>query len=175
MRVEISNLIPDAKFISIDPFRDARGELFATYSTLTHRFHDADGEPIGFVEDDISVSRQDTLRGLHGDNQTWKLMQCIVGEVQLVLVDMRPDSSAHLRWENVMLSETERRQVLVPAGCAVGHLALSERSVMSYKQSRHYSGAASQFTVRWDDPKVGIAWAIEQPRLSERDAGAALL
>jgi len=175
MRIEASEVIPDAKFVVLEPFRDDRGELFATFSTLTHRFSDGDSQPIGFVEDDVSVSRQHTLRGLHGDRETWKLMQCIAGEVQLAIVDMRPGSPAYMRWESMRLGETERRQVLVPAGCAVGHLALSQRSVMSYKQSRHYQGSGAQFTVRWDDPKLAIPWAVTDPLLSDRDASAALL
>lgn len=175
MRVEPSKVISDAKFVLLESFRDDRGELFASFSTLTHRFTDAGDQPIAFVEDDISVSRRGTLRGLHGDHETWKLMQCIVGEVQLAIVDMRDASDSYLRWETIGLNERERRQVLVPAGCAVGHLALSERSVMSYKQSRHYEGAGVQFTVRWDDPKLGIPWAVSEPFLSDRDAGAALL
>ena len=175
MRVEPSEVISDAKFILLEPFRDDRGELFASFSTLTHQFSDGGNEPIAFVEDDISVSRRGTLRGLHGDHETWKLMQCIVGEVQLAIVDMREGSDSYLRCETVVLDERERRQVLVPAGCAVGHLALSERSVMSYKQSRHYRGAGEQFTVRWDDPKLDIQWAVREPFLSDRDAGAALL
>ena len=175
MRIESSDLIPDAKLILLESFKDERGEFFETFSTLTHRFEAEANEPIAFVEDDIAITLRGTLRGMHGDHATWKLMQCLVGEVQLAFVDMRPGSATYLCAEDMTLSERERRQVLVPAGCAVGHLALSERSVISYKQSSHYSGATAQFTVRWDDPKVGISWQIQTPRLSQRDAAAALL
>jgi dTDP-4-dehydrorhamnose 3,5-epimerase len=73
------------------------------------------------------------------------------------------------------VNENNRWQILVPAGCANGHLCLSERCIFSYKQSELYTGADKQFTVRWNDPKAGIWWPIKDPLLSERDSSAALL
>ena len=175
MEIKSSEVIPDARFIMLDPFRDDRGEFCATFSERTHTFSDGQGAPIAFVEDDISVTRRHTLRGLHGDDTTWKLMQCLLGEVQLVVVDVRQAAPTYLRWENLKLSEEVRQQVLVPPGCVVGHLTLTDRSIVSYKQSRQYRGAEEQLTVRWDDPKLGIPWEVEDPVVSHRDASAPLL
>jgi dTDP-4-dehydrorhamnose 3,5-epimerase len=91
------------------------------------------------------------------------------------VVDMRKDSSTYLNWESFTLNEKNRSQVLVPAGCANGHLVMSDRCIFSYKQSQYYSGMRNQFTVRWDDPKLKIYWPIQNPILSERDANAELL
>ena len=170
-----SKTIQDLVVISLDVFYDFRGEYVETYSKERYRFQDRNGSTVDFVEDDISVSRKDVLRGLHGDEKTWKLIQCLWGEFYYVVVDMRVDSPTFLHWESFILNDRNRRQVLVPAGCANGHLVLSDQCIFSYKQSEYYSGMQNQFTVRWNDPKLNIHWPISNPILSLRDNSAKLL
>lgn len=172
MQIESSDTIPGLKVITPPVFRDHRGEYVMTFSTRTHRFTDLDGRPIEFVEDDVSISRRHVLRGLHGDARTWKLIQCLHGAFRFVVVDMRPDSPGYRSWQAWTLDDRDRRQVLVPAGCANGHLVLTDRSVFSYKQSHHYDGPDDQFTVRWDDPDLAIDWPAAEPILSDRDRSA---
>ncbi len=175
MKIRESKLITDLKTIFPEVFYDFRGEYVETYNTDRYRFTDRNGHPLVFVEDDVSVSKKNVLRGLHGDGKTWKLIQCLLGEIYVVVVDMREQSPTHLNWEAFTLNEKNRYQVLVPAGCANGHLCLTERCIFSYKQSECYTGMENQFTVRWDDPKLGVWWPIREPLLSQRDGGAALL
>lgn len=175
MQITESKRIPGLKIIQPSVFYDYRGEYIETFNEARYSFTDLHGRPIRFVEDDVSVSRRHVLRGLHGDEKTWKLIQCLLGEIYVVVVDMRSDSPAYLRWEAFTLNEKNRTQLLIPAGCANGHLCLSERCLFSYKQSEYYSGAENQFTVKWDDPKLDIWWPIRNPILSRRDATAAFL
>lgn len=175
MKVDTSPRLADLRIITPDIFYDFRGEYVETFSARAYEFFDRAGERIEFVEDDISMSRQYALRGLHGDAKTWKLIQCLYGEFYYVVVDMRADSPTYLHWESVILNDRNRRQVLVPAGCANGHLCLSEKCLFSYKQSQYYDGARQQFTIRWDDPKLDIYWPIRNPILSQRDGSALFL
>jgi len=175
MTISESEKIRDLRVITPDVFHDFRGEYICTFDIRSHRFSAHDGTPVEFVEDDVSVSRRHVLRGLHGDDKTWKLIQCLLGEIYFVVVDMRKVSPTYLNWEAFAVNEKNRVQVLVPAGCANGHLCLSERCIFSYKQSQLYSGAENQFTVRWDDPKLGIYWPVRTPILSRRDAEAPFL
>jgi dTDP-4-dehydrorhamnose 3,5-epimerase len=173
MQIKSSSKIKDLSIISPEVFYDFRGEYVETFSKQNYaQFTDYDGSVLDFVEDDISMSRQHVLRGLHGDSKTWKLIQCLYGEFYYVVVDMRKESPTYLNWEAFTMNEKNRIQVLVPAGCANGHLVMSDRTIFSYKQSQYYSGMANQFTVRWNDPKINIFWPIQQPILSERDNGA---
>jgi dTDP-4-dehydrorhamnose 3,5-epimerase len=173
MIVTASKKINDLVTIKPEVFYDFRGEYIETFNKDRYeQFKDYDGSPISFVEDDISMSKQHVLRGLHGDSNTWKLIQCLLGEFYYVVVDMRKQSSTYLNWEYFTLSEKNRMQVLVPAGCANGHLVMSEQTIFSYKQSQYYSGMSQQFTVRWNDPKLKIYWPIAQPILSQRDTQA---
>jgi len=175
MKIEGSNKIAQLKVIIPDVFYDFRGEYVETFNARRYEFYDDHGQRLEFVEDDISVSRQNVLRGLHGDSETWKLVQCLYGEFYYVVADMRPVSPTHLNWESFILNDRNRKQVLVPAGCTNGHLVLSEKCIFSYKQSQYYEGAEAQFTVRWDDPKLNIFWPIRNPILSQRDSSASFL
>jgi len=175
MNATESSQIPGLRVIRPRVFHDFRGEYVETFSERNYRFEDGSGKTVQFVEDDVSISRHRTLRGLHGDSKTWKLIQCLSGEILVAVVDMRQDLPSYLAWETFAVNEKNRVQILVPAGCANGHLCLSERCIFSYKQSQYYQGTETQFTVRWDDPAVGIWWPIKDPILSERDSAAPLL
>lgn len=172
MQIHLSTKIHNLSIIQPDVFYDFRGEYVETFNAERYNFKDDNAEPIAFVEDDISMSRQHVLRGLHGDEKTWKLIQCLMGEFYYVVVDMRKDSPTYLNWEAFTLNEKNRMQVLVPAGCANGHLVMSDRCIFSYKQSQYYSGMQNQFTVRWNDPQLNIFWPVQNPILSLRDSSA---
>lgn len=175
LSIDPSARVEGVLLISPPIFYDPRGEFVATYSTRDYVLHDAAGAPLQFVEDDLAVSRYSVLRGLHGDQQTWKLIQCVAGEAYFVAADLRPTSPTYLAWDAFVLTEANRHQVLVPAGCASGMQCLSSRCTIGYKQSQLYQQAQKQFTVRWDEPRLNIHWPIPNPILSERDRTAAFL
>jgi dTDP-4-dehydrorhamnose 3,5-epimerase len=172
MEIRESEKVKDLKVIRPVSFHDFRGEYLETFSAKTYQFKDHHGNDVAFVEDDISVSKRGVLRGLHGDDKTWKLIQCLWGEIFVAVADMRRDSPTYLQWDSFSVSDKNRLQILIPAGCANGHLCLSERCIFSYKQSQYYSGSENQFTVRWDDPKLNVSWPLSDPLLSERDSTA---
>jgi|TARA_R110000796_G_scaffold3176_2_gene12178 dTDP-4-dehydrorhamnose 3,5-epimerase len=154
--------------ITPDVFHDFRGEYVETWNSETYKvFYDVE-----FKQDDISTSVKHTLRGLHGDFTTWKLVSCLYGSLLQVVVDMRPESKTYLKHELFSINDKNRNQILIPPGFANGHLVMSDFGIFSYKQSTLYGGASKQFTVRWDDPKVGIEWPINNPILSSRDKNA---
>ena len=170
MNIESGKILQDVKIITPFVFNDFRGTYVETFNKKEYsKFRDYEGNSIDFVQDDISVSRRYTLRGLHGDKKTWKLIQCLKGTIFVAIVDMRPESENYLKHETFSLSDWDRRQLLVPAGFANGHLCLTEYCIFSYKQSTYYEGKEKQFTVRWDDPSVGVRWPIQNPILSNRD------
>lgn len=160
-------------------FRDARGTYDQIFDTPLHT---AQGCPSVFMQDCVAVSRKDVLRGVHGDMSTWKLVTCLAGSFQLVVVDNRKDSTTYLKHTSFvlhgsdMLTAEHPIQVLVPPGFGNGHLILSESAMFHYKQSTSYD-RGSQFTLRWDDPALRISWKLDgrQPILSERDANASLI
>ena len=121
-----------------------------------------------FIQDDISVSTKNVLRGIHGDQDTWKLISCLEGEFYLVVVNNDENAPQYKQWESFVLSEQNRIQVLIPPKFGNGHLVLSERAIFHYKQNTYYT-PKGQFSIRWDDPEYNIKWPFENPILSERD------
>jgi len=170
MKYEFSKKLPEVAIIQPDIFYDYRGEYVETWNIENFKVFNKGN--IEFKQDDISTSVKHTLRGLHGDNETWKLVQCLYGSMLQVVVDMRKDSKTYLEYDMFPINDKNRNQILVPPGFANGHLVMSEFGIFSYKQSTLYKGAGAQFTVRWDDPKINIPWPIKNPILSSRDKNA---
>lgn len=161
--------------VVIDPrvFGDERGFFVETWSA--HRYADA-GIPAGFVQDNLSRSAQGVLRGLHLQHPRGqgKLVQVIEGEVFDVAVDVRVGSPTMGRWVGYTLSGANKRQVYVPPGFAHGFCVVSAYALFSYKCTETYL-PESELGVRWNDPAIAVAWPIDAPILSSKDAALPLL
>ena len=175
MKYKFSDKVKDIAIITPDIHYDYRGEYIETwnrenYAVFNHLVNNSN--KIEFKQDDISTSVKHTLRGLHGDNKTWKLVSCVYGSLLQVVVDMRKSSSTYLEYDMFSINDKNRNQILIPPGYANGHLVMSDFGIFSYKQSTLYEGAKEQFTVKWNDPKINIPWPINNPILSSRDKNA---
>lgn len=151
--------------IKPDVFEDHRGQYVQTYAQEEYR---RAGVSASFVEDDISVSLRNVLRGIHGDAKTWKLVSCLHGSFYLAVVDCREGHESFGRWASFTLSEQNRHQVLIPPGFGNGHVVLSDQAIFHYKQSEYYD-PKRQFTYLWNDPRFDIPWPVKDPILSRRD------
>lgn len=163
-KVEETKLV-GVKLIKPSAFEDFRGEYIMTYNEEQYRKEVVD---IKFVEDDISVSTRNVLRGLHGDSKTWKLVSCLYGKFYLVVVNCDKDSPLFGKWQSFTLSAQNRHQVLIPPKHGNGHVVLSDRAIFHYKQSSYYN-PDGQFTYMWNDTRFQIWWPIKNPILSQRD------
>lgn len=148
-------------------FEDFRGSYIETYN---RELYTAAGIDIDFVQDDISTSTHNVLRGIHGDQETWKLVSCLQGAFYLVVVNWDESSPQYRQWESFELSDANRLQILIPPKFGNGHLVLTEQAIFHYKQNTYYN-RAGQFTLAWNDPQLNISWPIENPILSGRDNG----
>jgi dTDP-4-dehydrorhamnose 3,5-epimerase len=146
-------------------FEDFRGTYIETYNKTIYNDHGVD---IDFVQDDISTSTKHVLRGIHGDASTWKLVSCHFGKFYLVVINNDPDSKQFRQWQGFTLSDKNNLQVLIPPKFGNGHVVLSDVAIFHYKQNTEYC-REGQFTLRWDDPMLGIWWPIKRPILSLRD------
>ncbi len=146
-------------------FEDFRGCYIETYN---EDLYCAAGVTQKFVQDDISVSRKNVLRGIHGDERTWKLVSCLHGSFYLAVVNWDRSSPQYRRWQGFTLSDENRLQVLIPPRFGNGHQVLTETAMFHYKQTTYYD-RPGQFTLRWDDPAIGIIWPASNPILSDRD------
>ncbi|MBV8280869.1 MAG: dTDP-4-dehydrorhamnose 3,5-epimerase [Candidatus Eremiobacteraeota bacterium] len=154
--------------LTLPAFADDRGYFKETYSSARYR---AAGVTDDFVQDNVSYSRRNVLRGLHGAWGMSKLVGVLAGEAFDVIVDVRRDSPTSGRWYGERLRAGEHRQLYVPAGCLHGFLALTDDVLFLYKQSALYDPSA-EFGIRFDDPDLAVAWPLDggQAILSAKDA-----
>lgn len=158
-----------AGLVVIEPrvFSDARGFFMETF----HRQHFAEaGLPVEFVQDNHSHSIRGTLRGLHYqiERPQGKLVRCVRGEIFDVGVDLRPGSPTFGRWFGTLLSESNRRQVYIPAGMAHGFCVTSDLADVVYKCTDLYHPQHER-TIVWNDPDLAIRWPVDDPLLSDKD------
>ena len=151
--------------IKLDGFEDHRGEYLELYNDKIYK---SQGIDINFVEDDISIATKGVIKGIHGDDCTWKLISCLHGKFYLVVISYDEQSKDFGRWESFVLSDTNKHQILVPPKHGNGHLCLSKKSIFHYKQSSYYD-PSRQFTIKWNDPEFNIWWPVKNPILSQRD------
>jgi len=73
-----------------------------------------------------------------------------------------------------VLSESNHHQLFIPGGFAHGFCVLSEVAEIQYKCSEFYDPRDDR-GIRWNDPDIGIAWPIDAPVLSAKDAAQPFL
>ncbi len=158
-------IFDDVRVFQPEAYEDYRGELWTTYKK------DEFPIPLDFNHDKVSTSRKNVIRGIHGDNKSWKLVTCLYGDMYFVVVDNRKDSDTYLQWDWIILNDKNKKMVLLPPGFGNSFCVLSNYSIFMYKWSYdgEYADVEEQFSFKWNDPNININWPIENPILSERD------
>lgn len=167
----IESKLKSVLIIELDFFKDSRGYFYETFNAQRYKDHGINSD---FVQDNISVSKKGTLRGLHYQlppKAQAKLCHVIKGSVLDVAVDLRfgsPTFGEHLIIE---LSEENHTQIFIPAGFAHGFAVLSDEAIFQYKCSEFYSKEHER-AIRFDDPDLNIDWGIKNPIVSDKDRSA---
>ena len=151
-------------------FGDARGFFLETFQA--RRYAEA-GIPNSFVQDNHSRSARGVLRGLHYqiERPQGKLVMVTKGAVFDVAVDIRKGSPTFGQWFGAELNDENHHQLYVPPGFAHGFCVLSEQADFLYKCTETYAPDLER-SIIWNDPEIAIAWPLEAPSLSARDARA---
>ena len=170
----VDTAIPDVKLIEAEVFGDDRGFFLESYNRRRFAAAGIDAE---FVQDNHSRSGRNVLRGLHYQiRQTQgKLVRAVVGSILDVAVDIRRGSPAFGRWVAFELSAANKRMAWVPPGFAHGFLVRSDYAEVLYKATDYYAPEHER-TILWNDPAIGIDWALDvEPLLSARDRAGVTL
>ncbi|MFI3135863.1 MAG: dTDP-4-dehydrorhamnose 3,5-epimerase [Methylococcaceae bacterium] len=165
--------LPDVLLIEPDVFGDERGYFCESWQK--QRYAEL-GLDVDFVQDNVSFSQKNILRGLHMQHPyaQGKLVHVLQGEVFDVAVDIRPDSPDFGRWVGVYLSAENHRQLYVPPGFAHGFCVTSEVALFVYKCTELYH-PETDLSIAWNDPAIGVEWPVTQPNLSKKDQDGCLL
>lgn len=149
-------------------FGDSRGFFMETYNEKV--FKDA-GLKYTFVQDNHSKSHKGVLRGLHFQktHPQAKLVRVIKGEVFDVAVDLRKNSPTYGKWVGEILSEDNKKMLLIPRGFAHGFLVLSDEAEFQYKCDDFYH-PEDEGGIMYNDPEINIKWPeVDNIELSEKD------
>lgn len=150
-------------------FGDSRGFFFESYNARD--FARVTGQDVLFVQDNHSKSAKNVLRGLHYqiDHPQGKLVRVTHGAVFDVAVDMRRSSPHFGRWDGVVLSAENKRQLWIPPGFAHGFVTLSDSAEFLYKTTDYWFPEHERCLL-WNDPSVGVSWPIDAtPLLAAKD------
>jgi dTDP-4-dehydrorhamnose 3,5-epimerase len=147
--------------IEITPFNaeDMRGCFTKDYSK---EIFEQNGITHDLMEVFYTTSYKGVIRAMHfqREKQQPKLVRCIHGHVYDVVADLRKDSPAFKKSLAFELTGDNRKEILIPAGCAHGYLVL-EQSIVSYKCAEKFYGEYDD-GIMWDDPEIGIEWPFDR-------------
>ena len=164
--------IPDAYLIEYRVFSDNRGYLGELYNS--DKYLQATTESLQQIT--LSQSKQAVLRGIHKVPYS-KLVTCVRGAVYDVIVDLRSDSPTYLMWLGVVLTQSNHRQLYIPANCGHAFLSLENETLVVYGQSQPFNPSLED-NVRFDDPFVNVFWPcvdINALEVSPKDRNTPLL
>lgn len=149
-------------------FKDSRGIYLETFNKKDYKKI----LKLDFVEDDFSVNKKRVFKGIHGDYKTWKLISCVYGKCEAVIVNWDKRSKYFGAWEKFIISSDNYFQILIPPSYGNSFLVLSKIAIYHYKQTQYYRGQKNQFTLNYKDPFFKIKLSIKNPIISKRDLNA---
>jgi len=171
----IKTKFADAFLIEPNVFGDHRGFFMESYNEELFRKNNLNHT---FIQDNHSLSQPaGTLRGLHyqlNPKAQTKLVRATRGAIYDVIVDIRKNSPTYGVWQGFILTDANKRQLLVPKGFAHGFCTLVENTEVQYKVDEYYSPENDR-GILWNDPSLGIDWPVSDPVLSEKDTKHPLL
>jgi dTDP-4-dehydrorhamnose 3,5-epimerase len=161
--------------VDTTPIVDTRGIFVRTFCedefvSLRDNLH--------WKQSNLSTTRgKGSIRGMHFQfppAAEVKLIRCLRGRVLDVAVDVRQGSPTFLHWEAVELTEDNDRMMFIPEGFAHGFQTLTDEVQLLYMHSSSWS-PAHEGRLRFDDPRVDIAWPLPVSHVSDRDLGTPLV
>lgn|SRR5574344_59505 len=145
----------------ISPFNadDVRGMFTKDYSK---EVFEQNGINHDLKEVFYTTSHKGVIRALHFQRvmQQPKLVRCIYGHVFDVVVDLRKNSPTFKTWLSFDLTEDNKKEILIPSGCAHGYLVL-EKSIVSYKCAEKFYGEYDD-GILWNDSDLDVKWPLEK-------------
>jgi dTDP-4-dehydrorhamnose 3,5-epimerase len=167
--------VADLKVVQSLPHRDARGAFIRLFcaeelqSLLGRR-------QITQINHSIT-SHAGAVRGLHFQrppHAEMKMIRCLRGRVWDVGVDLRAESPTFLQSYAQELVQDDAQMLVIPEGFAHGFQALEPNSELLYLHTASYQ-PSSEGGLRYDDPRLAIAWPLPPQDLSPRDLSHPLL
>ena len=164
----IQTVFKDVKIIEFKKYKDKRGIFYELYNKSI--FEKLIAHKIDFIQDNLSISKKNVLRGLHFQSlkPQSKFIKVLKGRILDVFVDIRRDSNTYGEHKIYELSDLNNLGIWIPAGFAHGFLSLEEDTIINYKIDNYYD-PINEYTLLWNDSNLSIDWGIKEPLLSKKD------
>jgi dTDP-4-dehydrorhamnose 3,5-epimerase len=167
----IKTEIDGCYLITYKTFHDDRGYFSVPFNR--DEFNDGLGYEVNFIQDNMSYSKKNVIRGLHfqtGEFEQAKLVTCTHGRVLDVVVDIRKNSHTFGKVVKLELGLGLERHLFIPRGCAHGFSTLSDSAIFQYKVDNPYN-KESEDGIIYNDNVLKINWQVEPEKeiVSEKD------
>ncbi len=155
------------KLMKLKVFSDNRGIFYEIYNK---KFFLLNGIKDNFVQNNISISKKNVLRGMHYTikNPQSQLLTVLDGEIFDCLVDLRKNSKSFGKYYSFNLNAKKINQIYMPPGIAHGFCVLSKKVTLHYNASKIYD-PDNEGGLIWNDKKINIKWPIKHAIISKRD------
>jgi dTDP-4-dehydrorhamnose 3,5-epimerase len=152
-----NSTIADCKIIIPRVHKDNRGSFAELYNWQVFKKKTKINKV--FLQDNISISKKNVLRGLHFQlkKPQGKLIKVISGKIFDVAVDLRPKSSTYKKYFGIILSSDNNIQFWIPEGFAHGFYTMSDSATVLYKCTSLYD-SSDENTLAWNDVSFKIKW-----------------
>ncbi|MBB6624573.1 dTDP-4-dehydrorhamnose 3,5-epimerase family protein [Clostridium gasigenes] len=120
-----------------------------------------------FKEEYYAIARPGVVRGMHYQappEEQDKIITCIAGEIQDVVIDLRKKSKTYGRYVVVELNEFNRDLIYVPKGCAHGYYIKGNKdALIFYKVTKPFNND-HRGGVNWDS--LNIPWEFNKDEVT---------
>lgn len=166
------SFVPDKTFANVligksEIHHDLRGHFFEFWDS--EMFKDLDFSTP--VQANFSSSSKGVIRGFHFQREPWaqaKIIHCISGSIQDVVVDIRRDSSSFGSHTTVELFANTGEFIVVPRGFAHGFQAMEDKTNVVYFVDNKYE-PNFEVSINPLDLNIATSWRIKDPIVSIKD------
>lgn len=153
--------------ILIEPkvFKDDRGMFYQSWRDIDYKKF---GIQENFLQDNISISKKNVLRGLHYQKNQGQLVTIVFGKIFDVVVDIRSNSKTYKKYYSIELDAKLPKQLYMSPGFAHGFYVLSKQAIVSYKCTQYYN-SSEEGGIIWSDPAISIDWPEGDKIISLKD------
>ncbi|MGL5353261.1 MAG: dTDP-4-dehydrorhamnose 3,5-epimerase family protein [Clostridium sp.] len=128
-----------------------------------------------FKEEYYAMGKPGVVRGMHyqappeGHN---KLISCLLGEIQDVVIDLRKSSKTYGKYVVVELNEFNKDMIYVPSGCAHGYYVKGNKeALVFYKVTKPFN---HKFKGGVNFDSLDIPWDFNKDKVSFEEWDAKL-
>ena len=155
--------------LKIKYFKDKRGNFFKIFSQNELKINNQNFniKQVNFVQN----KQKGITRGLHYQSNHYaerKIITCVKGKIQNVIVQMNKRKKNYLKSYTFILSEKNKKVLIVPKNYSNGYQVLTNKTEVIYCSDNFYNKNYENI-INPDDPKIKINWKLKKKIQTKKD------